>query len=343
MMERALEEKDVIDEVETITYNKLKEFQKDFSDKEGITTSLYGESLIKKSNQELKEKYQQFYDDVYTIQKHKFRFQVASLILFVLITLIGVGGYWVRREYIPWIASNLLLLLAAPVFVMAGLETTCTFLSIDFCSSLGNSIISGIIPSENKGIGTYFSCPPKDTMSAISTAIYQYIVDFDYMYNEIQNIYEDKNYFKINFEVGTDKRNNTHFSLLKDALKKADLKVLAEENDEEYEKDKDEKYRTTFMHNLDGFQILNELMGGLLSMTSCLTAKNNIHYIEEKYCYPNHAYMFRNVVFDMLSAVAFVITAVGLNKLIITMRAHFARALRGKKEFNTDIIDDDDD
>lgn len=342
MMERPIKQIDVIDEVEQITYNKIKEFKKEFSENENITTSLYGESLIKKSNIDLKEKYQNFYDDVYKIQKHKFRFQVASLILFILITVIGVGGYWVRREYIPWIASNLLLLLAAPVFIMAGLETTYTFLSIDFCSSIGNSIISGIIPSENKGIGTYFSCPPKDTMRTISTAIYQYIVDFDYLYNEIENIYEHKNYFKKNFDVGTDKRNNTHFENLKTALEKANLRELAEDNDEEYEAI-DEKYRTNFIHNLKGFQILNELLGGLLSMTSCFTAKNNIHYIEENYCYPNHAYMFRNVVFDMLSAVAFIITAVGLNKLIITMRAHFARALRGKKEFNTDIIDDDDD
>ena len=53
--------------------------------------------------------------------------------------------------------------------------------------------------------------------------------------------------------------------------------------------------------------------------------------------------MFRNVVFDMVSALGFIIISIGLNKLIITMKSHFARALRGKKEFNTDIIDEDDD
>ena len=343
MMERALEQKKVLAKVETLTYNQLDRFKKEFSNHENITTSLYGESLIKQSNKDLSEKYQKFYDDLYTIQKHKFRFQVASLVLFVLISIFGVAGYWVRREYIPWIASNLLLLLAAPVFIMGGLETTYTFLSIDFCSSLGNSIISGIIPSENKGIGTYFSCPPKDTMRAISTAIYQYIVDYDNMYNEIQYIYEQRNYFKKNFEIGTDKRNNTHFDILIKTLKNADLHKLVEDEDDEKYEERDEKFRTDFIHNLEGFKIINELLAGLLSMTSCFTAKNAIHYIEEQYCYPNHAYMFRNVVFDMLSAICFIITAVGLNKLIITMRAHFARALRGKKEFNTDIIDDDDD
>ena len=73
-MERPIKQIDVIDEVEQITYNKIKEFKKEFSENENITTSLYGESLIKKSNIDLKEKYQNFYDDVYKIQKHKFRF-----------------------------------------------------------------------------------------------------------------------------------------------------------------------------------------------------------------------------------------------------------------------------
>ena len=35
--------------------------------------------------------------------------------------------------------------------------------------------------------------------------------------------------------------------------------------------------------------------------------------------------------------------SIGLNKLNITVKSHFARALREKKEFNTDIIDEDDD
>lgn len=342
MLEKATEQKEVLKEIEDETYGKINEFKTQFDKKENITTALYGEEMIKESNKNLSIKYQNFYDDLYSIQKHKFRFQVFSLVLFILISLGGISGYWIRREYIPWIASLLLLILAAPVFIMAGLETTYTFLSIDFCSSLGNSIISGIIPSEDKGIGTYFSCPTKETMRTISTAIYQYIVDFDYLYNEILEIYEERPYINKYFSLGEDKRNNSHFAYLADKLAKANLKQLAEIEEEDYE-EKDEERKQIILKNLKGFPVLNELLAGLLSMTSCFTAKNSLNYIEEKYCYPNHAYMFRNVVFDVLSACSFIIISVGLNKLIITMRSHFARALRGKKEFNTDIIDDDDD
>ena len=263
-----------------------------------------------------------------------------SLVLFIIISIVGVAGYWVRREYIPWIASIILLLLSIPVFAMAGLETTYTFLSIDFCSSIGNSIISGITPSEDKGIGTYLSCPSKEAMRSISTAIYQYIISFDYLYNQVEQIFNDDDYTMFNdFSLGTDKRNNTYFQELYNRIK--DYQITNSSDDK---RDK-EKYRRkkVVLNDLKSFGILNVLLAGLLSMTSCYTAKNSINYIEEKYCYKNHAYMFRNVIFDTLAALGFVIISVGLNKLIITMRTHFARALRGKKEFNTDIINDDDD
>ena len=295
---------------------------------ENIDKNIYGLDLMKKSHEDLEKKYKNFDKDLYRIQKHKFRFQVTSLILFIIISVVGVSGYWLRRDYIPWIAFILLLLLAAPVFVMAGLETTYTFLSIDFCSSIGNSIISGIIPSDNKGLGTYLSCPPKETQRSISTAIYQYISNFDYLFNQTNFIISNSNWTNIN--LGEDKRNNKLF---------IDLIKNVSETDVIDDKKEDKKI---VLRNLKCFEIINYIIAGLLSMTSCFTTRNSINFIEEKYCYKNHAYMFRNVIFDMISAIGFIIMSAGLNKLIITMKNHYARALRGKKEFNTDIINDDE-
>ena len=294
-----------------------------------FNSSLYGEALIRSDHDRLINKYKSFVDDVDSIQKHKFRFQVCSLILFLLISIIGIAGFWIRREYIPWIASIILLLLAAPVFVMAGLETTYTFLSIDFCSNIGSAIISGITPTEDKGIGTYLSCPSKDTMKTISTAIYQYIVDFDYLFNEtdvlINNTVKNEDLC-----LGLDKRNNTHFEFLSKEIPS-------------YMDGTETTATDKIVKNLQILGYMNVLLAGLLSMTSCYTAKNIINFIEENYCYVNHGYMFRNVIFDMLAAIGFIVISVGLNKLIIVMRSHYSRSLRGKKEFNTDIIDDDDD
>ena len=106
---------------------------------------------------------------------------------------------------------------------MAGLETTYTFLSIDFCSTVGNSIISGIIPSENKGLGTYLSCPSKETMRTISTAIYQYIVSFDYLYNETDYLINGSSLMYEKYVLGTDKRDNKHFQELYNNISKLNI------------------------------------------------------------------------------------------------------------------------
>ena len=340
MMDYVKEQKELMESIYKETFkNKdaIVEIFKGDTDP-NVNVSLYGESLIKESHKILIEKMENFNKNLYKIQKHKFRFQVASLILFLIISLVGIAGYWVRREYIPWIASLLLLILAAPVFGMAGLETTYTFLSIDFCSSIGNSIISGIIPSENKGIGTYLSCPSKETMRTISTAIYQYVVTYDYLFNKTDYYAKERTWLRIEEGLGEDKRNNTYFKQLYDIVSGID-KIDIDENDKKGDED---QILELVKRNLKSFGVMNVLMAGLLSMTSCYTAKNSINYIEEKYCYKNHAYMFRNVIFDTIAAIGFIVISVGLNKLIITMRSHFAKSLRGKKEFNTDIIDDDD-
>ena len=341
MMDYVKEQKELMESIYKETFkNKdaIVEIFKGDTDP-NVNVSLYGESLIKESHKILIEKMENFNKDLYKIQKHKFRFQVASLILFLIISLVGIAGYWVRREYIPWIASLLLLILAAPVFGMAGLETTYTFLSIDFCSSIGNSIISGIIPSENKGIGTYLSCPSKETMRTISTAIYQYVVTYDYLFNKTDYYAKERTWLRIEEGLGEDKRNNTYFKQLYDIVSGIDKIDI----DEKKKKGDEDQILELVKRNLKSFGVMNVLMAGLLSMTSCYTAKNSINYIEEKYCYKNHAYMFRNVIFDTIAAIGFIVISVGLNKLIITMRSHFAKSLRGKKEFNTDIIDDDDD
>lgn len=133
MMEYTQEQKELLVKIYDETMNNQKALKAILGeDNKNVNTTIYGLDVITSDKENLVKKLENFYDDLYGIQKHKFRFQISSLVLFVVISILGVAGYWIRREYIPWIASILLLLLAAPVFVMAGLETTYTFLSIDF-------------------------------------------------------------------------------------------------------------------------------------------------------------------------------------------------------------------
>ena len=64
-----------------------------FKNDKKVNTTIYGLNLIESDTNVLEQKLQSFYDDLYAIQKHKFRFQVSALILFLLISLIGVAGY----------------------------------------------------------------------------------------------------------------------------------------------------------------------------------------------------------------------------------------------------------
>ena len=339
MLEKVAEEKDLMKEIydKDIILNKEITLKNDYNSSFNIDLSLYGQAIIEKDLEHLQNKLSNFETDLKGIQNNKYNYQIASLVLFIVISAIGISGYWIRREYIPLISSILLLLLAAPMFVISGLETTYTFLSIDFCSTIGNSFISGITPSEDTGLGSYISCPSKETMRTLSTAIYQYIVNYDTLYLGINNRMKANKYFSM-YSLGDDKRNN---SLLREL--RTNVSVLNVTTDNTLETKDNEKLRDDIIHAINIFININYIISGLLSMTSCLTAKNLINYIEEFYCYENHGYMLRNVIFSIFAALGFIITAAGINKLIIVMRIRYSRALRGKKEFNTDIITEDDD
>ena len=178
MMEKVREEKALMKEIydKDIITNKKIASEKDYKPKLNIDLSLYGQDIIEKDLKHLQSKLDNFELDLKSIQDNKYNYQITSIVLFIVISAIGISGYWIRREYIPLVSSILLLFFAAPMLAISGIETTYTFLSIDFCSTIGNSIISGITPSEDTGLGSYISCPSKETMRTLSTAIYQYIV-----------------------------------------------------------------------------------------------------------------------------------------------------------------------
>lgn len=337
MIDNAMEEKKTMEGIYDETMAAQRALKANFESEPNpqVTTSIYAMDLIEKDHKLLIQKIEQFSTDLKGIQDSKFAYQISSLVIFVLVgSLGGILGYVTRREFIPFTASLLLLLFSVPAFVIAGLETSYTFLSIDFCASVGNSITSGIVPNENKGLGTYFSCPSKDTMRGLATANYQMKLSFDYLYGELEKDLEPHKDEEIGFDLviegrGAPRRNNTFFKELIGKIK--DNPVL----DEKEEKPK-------MIGEIENIMLINTIIAGLQSMSYCRTGKNSINYIEEKYCHPNHAYLVRNVIFLFLSSFGFVLVAIGLNKFIIVMRSYFAKSLRGKGEFNKDIIDEDE-
>ena len=219
MIDKVKEQKELMKNIyeKDVKENKKLAINNDYKSTFKVDLSTYGEDIIEKDFQQLQTKLNNFEEDLKNIQVHKYNYQITSLVLFIVITAVGISGYWIRREYIPLISS--ILLLFFPMIDMAGIETAYTFLSINFCNTIGNSIISGITPSENTGLGTYLSCPSKETMRTLSTAIYQYIVNYDSLYKQTKENLSTYEVFE-DINLGSDKRDNDY---LRDVQKNLSL------------------------------------------------------------------------------------------------------------------------
>lgn len=334
MYEYVDEQKELMEQIFKETKENEEQLNALLINETNIDKNIYGFSEIEKNHKILVEKYSNFSQDIKNIQKHKYNFQIASLILFIIITIAGISGYWLRRQYIPWIASLLILIFCCPVVIISGIETSNLFLSIDFCGAIGNSIISGIIPSDNRGLGTYLSCPSKDTLRIISTELYQYITNFNFLYNQTQSILKSKDWL-IFYKLGEAKRNNSHFDFLYNLIKEVEIPSYEKDINDAQEK------KNIILRNLKSFGIINVIMAELLSMSSCYTSKNSINFIEENYCLVNHSFMSKNIIFNLISCIGFICVAIGMNKLTLVIKSVYAKAKRGKKEFNNDIIKND--
>ena len=91
MMDYAKEQKKLLENIYSETYANKKNLDAMFENDDRINTSFYGDPLIQKSHQRLVQKYEDFDKDLYAIQKHKYRFQIFALILFLLISLLGMA------------------------------------------------------------------------------------------------------------------------------------------------------------------------------------------------------------------------------------------------------------
>ena len=269
---------------------------------------------ITAEKEHLKTKYENFTKDVHKLQSPKFSFEIAFYVLLYILTAAGVVGYWSRREWIPWIASFLILCFTIPILFVIGLEASYALLSIDFCQTIGNSINSGTIPADSKGLGTYFSCPLKEARRGINTAIYEFSTSFNYLADEINKTLQANG-----TTLGIYKRNNSNFE---------EMKTNCTDN-------------VKVTNGLNNMIDTNNILAGLLHMSACATADNSINYIEENFCHPLFHHMAYNILYYFIGVIGLIMLGVGLNKLITVMRRNAAHALRGNKKFNDELEDDD--
>ena len=274
---------------------------------------------IKKDADDLSNKLEGFKKDLEKIQKGKFSFEVSYFIIIPILIGVGIISFWLRREYIPWIASFLLFCFVIPICYTEGLECVYLRLSSDFCQSISNSIVSGITPTSAKGLGTYLSCPLKEARRYINTAIYEMSLSFDTLYN-----YTDTNWVfnYTTFGIDVEKRDVRGLEQLKGNLT----------SDNE-----------TLSLAIDKMIDTDEILGGLLSLSSCYYGESIINYAEETMCHPIFHHMWYHIIFTFFALLGVIIAGVGINKFIIVMRQMAKSALRGNKKFNDELEFDEED
>ncbi len=286
--------------------------------------------LINEENKKVISKLKSLENKINERQTPKFAFQIIYFIFYILASIAGGAGYFIRKEYFPWIASLFLLCFSVPFLYLIGKEFSYLFLSIDFCSNISNYASYRIAPKENFGLGKYLSCTSKDSLIKISTDNYELGVTFNAVFENMTN---NINSLPESIRVGNIiyKRDMNSLKIIKENYKKSSV-ILENETD------------ITQFFNEIGEQAeiligLNYILGSLNYLGVCASAKSNINYIEENYCYKNHEYIGYSVLFEFLGIIGVIFLAIGLNKLTLLIKKHYSKLLRGKKEFDDDLDD----
>ena len=308
---------------ETLNYMKIIQKTEIKNEKGEILNyikEIYMEDSITKDIYKISEKMKNFINDIKKTQIKKFIYQIIYLILLPILTTIGILGVFLRRNYLPWLSSFILFITTSFLFYFLGIEIIFSFIGIEFCQNINNSITTGIIPSGNKCLGNYISCSSKDTQKKIHTAIYElnesFNIIYNFVYEQIKNL------------------TNSEIDLYNLNYKKRE--------EETYKKIKEKYSKNGIFESCDNLIYFNFVLSGLLSLSNCRTLKNNINYIEEYFCGNGINYMIKNVYYGFFVCIGVFILSIAINKFITIMRKIAETALRGKGEFNDDILDDDE-
>ena len=279
---------------------------------ESFTTQIHSIDTITEDQRNITNKFTQFVLDIKTIHSPNFVFSVCFVVILPFVVAGGIASYWLHREWIPWLISLALFVVTIPLLTIIGKQAAYTFLTTDFCQTIGNSIKSGIIPSEPKGLGTYMTCPSKDARRSMNTAIYELSSSFNAIADDLNATLQRES----KPGLGMYKRDNDYFKAL--------MNEPVSNND-------------TVIKGLDCLITTNEILAELLYMSKCTPAEKNINYIEEAMCHKIFKHFGYFVLYDFIGVIGLIILGVGFNKMILVLRKLQKTSVRGNKQFKDEF------
>lgn len=216
-----------------------------------------------------------------------------------VLTILGLIGYFIKKENILLITSILLFAFIIPISVLLGLNIGYFLTSVDYCSEINKYQENNFFPIYGKGLGYYSSCISKENQINLSTARFQLTTSFNNVYNNLNNYVIKNSDSKDSLPL--DKRNNDAYKLLLD------------------------KYQSN-QNIVNGIKLLieyNNISNVIEPIFNCSQIKQITTFAEKNYCYKNLTSIFLELKFAFIAILFLIPICMGINKLIVVVNPLF--------------------
>lgn len=253
-----------------------------------LVDSIFGYEKTLKNLEEINERANIYASSTNTTSKNVFNYNIANIVLVPVLTLIGLVGYFFKKDKIIFFPSVILFAFVCPALVVLGIELGYSIKMMDFCHDTVKFTTSDFTPIANESIGYYLACISKESQINISTARYELSVSFDAVYNKLNSIQAP-----LNDPLPTDARNN---------------KLLIA-----YSQGKSDDV-------VNGINLLtkyNQIFQTFDDESTCKYRKDDLNYAEVNICWKNIDNLFSMIKYFFFAIIFLIPLSIGINRMIV--------------------------
>lgn len=266
-----------------------------YNTKATLIKTVFNQESISNNIQTLKTNNSKFTDYTTSKSSAMMSYFISNVVLVSVLTIIGLVGYFLKKEKFLLITSILIYSFIVPAFVVLGLNIGYFLMNIDYCAEVNKYTTSSFYPVNGKGIGYYTSCVSKENQVNLSTARYQISYSYNIAYDDI-NTYISTNLPTAD-HLPTNKRDNTALNAYKNTYSSvADISS-----------------------GVDLLIAYNNILEVVEPTFSCTKVDNIITYAENTVCYKNITEEFELLKFFFVGIFFLIPLAIGINKLIVVV------------------------
>lgn len=226
------------------------------------------------------------------------------VVVIPVLTILGLFGYFIKKEKFLLVTSIILYALIIPAFVVLGLFIGYFLMNIDYCAEVNKFTTTNNFPVAGKGLGYYTSCVSKENKVNLSTARYEISYSYDLTANDITRRCKDSN---ADLKLPANKRDN---ALLQASLETA-MSYTSDQNMEQV------------VVGIKLLMLYNNVLAIIEPVFQCTAVKDIVTYVEDPMCYLTLTNIFEAMKYFFVAIWFLIPLAIGLNKLIVVLDPQF--------------------